>query len=506
VTGGWRAAVPRDVRSALVLLALAAGVLLVYREVGDHAFLVVYDDEEYVTRNAWVRAGLTWGGAAWAFTETHAANWHPLTFLSHMLDVELFGMDAGWHHRVNVAIHLANSALLYRVLLGMTGALWRSAFVAALFALHPLHVESVAWVAERKDVLSGLFWMLSMGCYAGYARRGGAGRYLLVAACLALGLMAKPMVVTLPFVLLLLDYWPLRRTAWLPPDGGGEPVPPRRLLLEKVPLLLLSAASCVVTYLAQSAWEAKAAYSAEDRLANALVSYVRYLGKTFWPEALSIFYPHPADIGAGVPWWQAGGALLILSSVSVAAVRWIRSRPYIAVGWSWFLGTLVPVIGLVPVGAAAMADRYTYLPLVGVFLGLTWAVSEAFPGGRFRGAILGAAGGLVLLLLAVLAGRQTSYWKDSETLFRHASVVVPGNWVAYNNLGVAVSKAGRNDEAIRNFREAVRFNPNYFEAHANLGVALLRKGSIEEGKFHLYQAYRLKPRDPMLGTLLQSLH
>jgi hypothetical protein len=437
---------------ALVLSLLAA---LPYLAVGGLDAFINMDDDVYVYENPRVLKGLTIEGVRWAFTAFHISNWHPLTWLSHMTDVTIFGNDARGHHLVNILLHSLNTSLLFLSLFRMTAALWRSALVAALFALHPLHIESVAWIAERKDVLSGLFFMLVLLAYEWYVRRGGRRRYLLVALFLALGLMAKPMLVTVPFLLLLLDLWPLGRTAWAAPAGGGEgsPVSPGRLLWEKVPLLALALVSSGITFLAQRAGGAIKTLEfigTDLRLANVAVSYVAYIGKTLWPLSLSMYYPFPPEMPPG---WKVGGAVLVTAAVTAAAV-FLRRRPYFLVGWLWYLGMLVPVIGLVQVGDQAMADRYAYLPLTGLFVMAVWGSAELLRGRRRRWSVGAAAG--VLLILTPLAARQAGYWKDSITLFSHALSVAPGSHIIHNNLANSLVRAGRTNEAITHYREALR--------------------------------------------------
>ena len=401
-----------------------------------------------------------------------------------MTDVQLFGMDAGWHHRVNVLFHLANTALLFLVLWRMTGGLWQSAFVAALFAVHPLHVESVAWVTERKDILSTLFWLLTMGAYLGYVRRPSVRRYLPVLVFLALGLMCKPMLVTLPFVLLLLDGWPLGR---LSPQVLG------RRVLEKAPLLGLSALFCIITYIAQSQGGTVASLgkiSVGPRLANALMSYAIYLEKAVWPSSLAVFYPHPATIGAVIPAWKIGGAVLLLAGISFLALREWQRRPYLAVGWLWYLGTLVPVIGLVQVGAAAHSDRYTYVPLIGVFLAVAWGVPDLLPMRRWRQRVLGVAAGAVLAALAAAAWYQVGYWRDNVTLYSRALAVTEGNWLALSNLGADYGNRGETLEARRYFLEALRIRPDYAEAWYGLGLASGKLGQKQEAIGYYREALR----------------
>lgn len=470
----------------LVALGLLALVWAVFGQVRNHAF-IDYDDGEYVYENAHVKDGLAAEGVVWAFTTTYAANWHPLTWLSHMADVELFGLDAGWHHLVNVLLHGLNAVLLFLVLRSMTGAPWRSAFVAALFAIHPLHVESVAWVAERKDVLSASFWFLTMGAYVRYARRPGPGRYALVLAALALGLLAKPMLVTLPFVLLLLDVWPLRRVV---------PGAPARIVIEKIPLLALAAASSVVTVVAQSSKSATA--SLEDiplgaRLAHAAVAYVDYLVKAVWPSRLSVFYPHPASVGEGTPTLQWVGAIVFLSLVTALAAWQWRRLPYLLVGWLWYLGTLVPVIGVVQVGEQAMADRYTYLPLIGILLIAAWGVPDLVEGWRHARKALVASGVGAVAVLSWLAFVQAGYWRGPPSLYEHAIAVTRRNFVAWNNLGMYHLNRGELENAADMFREAIRAKPAYAIAHYNLGVALAGSGLSPAAMAAYRETVRLDP-------------
>jgi tetratricopeptide (TPR) repeat protein len=491
-------AAPSRIAPILVIGGLSLLVLLVFWQVGGHSF-VNYDDSSYVYENPHVRGGLSKEGVSWAFTTFAAANWHPLTWISHMTDAQLFGLDAGWHHRVNVLFHLANTALLFLVLWRMTGGLWRSAFVAALFAVHPLHVESVAWVAERKDVLSTLFWLLTMGAYLGYVRRPSVWRYILVFVFLALGLMCKPMLATLPFVLLLLDGWPLGRMS-----REGSPVSEQwrisvpmvfRRIWEKTPLLGLSAISCVITYVAQSQGRTVASLgkiSVGPRLSNALMSYAIYLEKAVWPSSLAVFYPHPATIGAGIPAWKIGGAVLLLAGISFLALRERHRRPYLAVGWLWYLGTLVPVIGLVQVGAAAHSDRYTYVPIIGVFLAVAWGVPNLLPMRRWRQWVLGVAAGAVLAALTVAAWFQVGYWRDNVTLYSRALSVTEGNWLALSNLGAAYGNRGEPLEARRYFLEALRIRPDYAEAWYGLGLASGKLGQKQEAIGYYREALRFK--------------
>ncbi len=479
--------------AALILFVLVLLVSGIYWQAGNFAFISL-DDHQYVLGAPPVMKGMTAEGFSWALTSHATGNWHPLTWLSHMVDVELFGPAPGWHHRVNVLFHLLNTGLLFFVLWRMTGGVWESAVVAALFGVHPLHVESVAWVSERKDVLSTFFWILTLGAYLRYARKPGVGRYLVVAAALALGLMAKPMVVTLPFVLLLLDWWPLGRFAgtagYRIPGIAGAPF--LRLAGEKVPLLVLSAATGFATILAQSGNGAVKPLESWDRVSNALVSWAAYLLKTAWPSGLAVFYPHPSTLHAVRPVWQVAGATLLLGALSFVAWRERHRRPYLAVGWLWYLGTLVPVIGLVQVGGAALADRYTYVPLIGLFIAGVWGVSGTLDTRRFRRLALGTAGGVVAVL-SVAAWVQAGYWRDSATLFSRALQVTESNWLAMGCMGFDLEERGEYAKSVPVFLDALRIKPDYGEASCGLGLAYSRLGRYLDAIPRYRDALRTRP-------------
>jgi len=471
--------------AAWVALALITLNMVVFAAVGHHDF-VSFDDPEYITDNSTVSAGLTWQGVQWAFTTGRASNWHPLTWLSHMLDVQLYGLNPGGHHLTNLLFHIANTVLLFGLLLWMTGALGRSAFVAGMFAVHPLHVESVAWVSERKDVLSTLFWMLTVWAYVAYTRQPRLTRYVMVLLLFGLGLMAKPMLVTLPFVLLLLDYWPLKRvtlgawTAW------------RSLVLEKLPLLVVAAASSIVTFLVQRRGGAVSGLDALPlnlRFANAAVSYVAYITKMLWPARLAAFYPFDRLL----PGWWAAGSILVLAAVSVAAMRVARSHPYAAVGWLWYLGTLVPVIGLVQVGGQSMADRYTYVSLIGLFIIVAWGLPDLLTSWRYPRIALPAAAGLAVVACAITARAQVRHWNDSVALWSHAIEVTTDNDRAHTALGSLLVERGAANAAIAHFSEALRINPDFAEAHNKLGAALADQGKISEAVQQYSEALRIKP-------------
>jgi Tfp pilus assembly protein PilF len=547
-------------RTFFICLFLAITIIAIYWQVNNHDF-VYFDDNEYITENRHVQTGLTSGNITWAFTAFHAGNWHPLTWISHMLDCQLFGLKPGLHHLVNLFFHMANTILLFLILYRMTKGLWQSAFVAAVFAIHPLHVESVAWVTERKDVLSTFFWMLTMGAYVFYVERRELKRYLLALFFFALGLMAKPMLVTLPFVLLLLDYWPLRRLtigkssvnehtqSEKSPNTHRKKKERRRsaikaehinktekqtrqrgvivqIVLEKVPFFVLSLASSIVTYMAQQKGGAVGSlqsFPLPARIANALVSYCGYIGKMIWPADLAVLYPHPGMF----PIWEVVAAVLFLGLTTFLIIRNVKRYPYLTTGWLWFLGTLVPVIGLVQVGVQAMADRYTYVPLIGVSIMVAWGVPEVLKKWRHRNAALATVAVITLSIFSYATWKQVGYWQNSTTLFKHTLEKTTNNPImlnnmgnvlegegrldeaishytealqidpnlsdSYNNIGLALTKQGRADEAIPNFLKAIRINPNHAAAHYNLGTVLASQGKLDEAINHFRESIRIKP-------------
>ncbi len=485
--GLHRGGLPKWRQAMLLALLLALSGACVWWPVVRNDF-VDYDDKEYVTDNALVNGGLTWSGVGRAMTTFQSSNWHPLTWISHMADVSLFGLEPWGHHLVGLLIHLANGLLLFVLLRGMTGRALLSAAVAAFFLLHPLRVESVAWASERKDLLAGLLWMLTLLAYRAHLARPSRWRYLVVVTGFALGLMAKPMVVTLPFVLILLDVWPLGRL-FAPSAAGNNR--PALVALEKVPLLLLSAVSCGLTYLAQSRGGSVNMAGRQHlimRIPNAVMSYGRYLLKTVWPDRLAIFYPLPPK---PPPVWitlSVGAGLL---SVTVLCLWWWRRRPYLATGWFWYLGTLVPVIGLVQVGGQAYADRYTYLPLIGAVTAVAW-LADDLARGRLPAAVAPVAAILLLAGCGVLTFRQIGVWRDTASLFRHTLAVTEDNWMAHSNYGVIMDEQGRVDEAETHFREAVRIlaDPNLM---SNLGNLLDKTGRAQEAAYYLRRAIEADP-------------
>jgi tetratricopeptide (TPR) repeat protein len=445
-----------------------------YYPVASHPFLN-YDDDIYLLTNPHVQAGLSWETVKWSFTSLYASNWHPLTWLSHALDCQMFNLDAGKHHETNLLWHVINAVLLFWVLRRATGYAGRSAMVAALFALHPMNVETVAWIAERKNLLSMMLFLLALGAYGWYARKPRVPRYLVVAALYALGLMAKPQVITLPFVLLLWDYWPLQRMS--PAAGSapsGEAVIPAKsfswLVLEKLPLLALSVASAVITLHAQYESGAMSGPQWQPfplRIGNAVIAYARYLGKASWPSQLTLIYPHP---GNSIRLWQVAAALLPLLAITGLVIAERQRRRYLLVGWLWFLGTMVPMIGIVQVGVQAMADRYAYLPFVGLFIMICWAAADWAEQRHIAPAWQTGVNVAVLLALALTARHQLDYWSDNAKLWARVIALQPDSWVAENNMGHALLQSGEEEEAIPHFRAAVAINPADPDSNLNLGA------------------------------------
>jgi protein O-mannosyl-transferase len=462
-SAGWLSHVPTFGRpDLLILLGLAVVTFAIYAQVVGHQFITL-DDPTYIQENPMVNRGVTRTGLAWAFTTFHAANWHPLTWISHMIDCQLFGMNAGRQLLVNALIHVANTLLVFWFLLRTTHARWPSALVAALFALHPLHVESVAWASERKDTLCTFFGLLSLMAYVRYTEAPSRKRYTWIALTLGLGLLAKPMLVTWPFVMLLLDYWPLRRfqrpgvQRRLGSASHSEAATATALVREKLPLFAIAAASCVITMFAQShggAVHTLAAVPVAVRLSNALVSYAKYLLLTFWPNDLAVYYPF-----AGIPAWQIIGAAFLLIGITAFCLFQRRTRPYLIVGWLWFLGTLVPVIGIVQVGGQIMADRYFYIPSIGLFIALVFGLADIAKSWRVAPALCAGVAGVILVILAMLTNAQIQRWRDSFALFEHTLGVTPPNLRIEHNLGVALAVSDRYNEAAAHFEKALQINP-----------------------------------------------
>ena len=498
--------------SRVIYFALAVVTLLIYLPMLWHGF-VNYDDPDYIIGNAHVTGGLTWANVVWAFTSNDAANWHPLTWLSHMLDCQLFGVNPAGHHLMNLLFHTANTLLLFLLLTQLTGALWRSALVAALFAWHPLHVESVAWASERKDVLSAFFWMLTILCYAKAVTSDKwqvtskdpslithhSSLYWLALFFFACGLMSKPMVVTLPFVLLLLDFWPLERFQNFKFQNLAK------LFVEKIPFFALSLASCLITYRAQSGalWSTQA-LSFHFRLANALMSYVRYISKLFWPTDLALIYPYPH-------FWPLAGVVFVAGLLAVLSVIFIlqaKRFPYLAVGWFWFLGTLIPAIGLVQVGVQSMADRYTYLPSIGFFILVVWGVNDLLNARPQKIQIAKLAGSVVLVGCLLCTSMQLRYWRSSPELFLHTVEVTTDNYAAEDCLGKALENIGKKDDAGKLYADAVRIEPDYPSAQFDLGMIEVEQGKLVDASNHLAIAVQLSPHNPVMqfdfGTYLMQ--
>ena len=514
-----------------IYLFLTAATLITFWQV-NHSDFINYDDPSYVTENVHIRHGITTEAIRWAFTTGYAGNWHPVTWISHMLDVELFGLKPRWHHLTNLLFHIANTLLLFFVFHRMTKATWQCAFVAALFALHPLHVESVAWVAERKDVLSTFFWFLTMGAYVHYVEQPRLRSYLAVFAFLALGLMAKPMLVTLPFVLLLLDYWPLRRLQGAGSENENtrlvaeplfvnkrkgkssskltvqaivkeeKPVDRkyrwalvRPLLIEKVPFFVLAALSSIATFIVQQKGGAVASFEGIApgvRIANAFVSYIIYIRKMIWPDDLAVFYPHPGSL----PFWQVLGAVLLLTAATATVILEAKRFPYLATGWLWFAGTLVPVIGIVQVGSQALADRYTYVPLIGLLIMAAWGVPELLKNRRHRKEVLAAMSALIFTCLLILTYTQAGYWRTSLELYDHALKVTANNDTVHNNRGDAYCRLGNLRQAIPDFDKAVEINPQYADAYYNRGVTYGKLGNHRQAIEDFDRAIEVGPERP----------
>ena len=503
--------------SSLILsLILVFIILCVYWQVSGLQFVSI-DDPVYVVKNIHVNTGLTIDNIKWAFTTPHSANWHPLTWVSHMIDCEIFGMNPIGYHLVNLLLHIVNTLLLFAFLRKTTSCIWRSGFVAALFAMHPLHVESVAWVAERKDVLSTMFLMLTLLSYTHYVKSPCIKRYLLVMWMFAFGLMSKPMLVSVPILLLMMDYWPLCRNKKL-----------SLLVREKIPLFAMATSSCVVTYMVQQSGGAVRSldqYGLGVRIANAIVVYVGYIAKMIWPMNLSALYPHP---GNTLPIWQVITCALLLVGVTYLALRFSRKNQYIGVGWLWYLVTLVPVIGIVQVGQQAMADRYTYIPLIGLFVIIAWGIPDLLTRLRFtRHAILAVPAAFIIIALCGCTWIQIGYWNNGMTLYEHALKATSGHPMvhfvladalfdkgevgqaikhfkkaieiqpdlaeAHNGLGFVYAKQGKTDAAIAEFSKALKIKPNLASAHCNFGFVFMAQGNLDEAISHLSKAIKLDP-------------
>lgn len=491
-------------RDTIICGLLMVAILVLYWQVINHEF-VNYDDDLYITENLYVQKGITWEGIKWAFSFNDVVYLHPLSWLSHMLDVQLFGMAPGRHHLTSVLFHIANTILLFLLFNRMTNSAWCSAFVAMLFAVHPMNVESVAWVAERKSVLSAFFWMLTIYSYIRYVEQPGVLRYLWILLFFSLGLMSKPMLVTLPFVLLLLDYWPLNRID-LKKNRGADPQKPNagifatfqtkinnRLILEKIPLFCVSLVAILLSSIAVERLGITISYVSKPiglRLSNAVVSYIKYLGKIFWPLDLTFSYPYPRTL----PALQIIGSALILICLTTWVLMKLRKAPFLGVGWFWYIGTLIPVIGLVQAGAwPEMADRFTYIPAIGLFIIVAWGISGLVKNWHYEKKLLSAAAVVTTIMLMAATWVQLGFWRNSTVLFKHAIEVTENNYLVYNNLGNIYFRQGELDKAIHHYSESLRINPSYALAHSNLGAAMFRSGKIEEAIFHFRQATILEP-------------
>jgi len=493
-------------KEIILALILVAATWAVYWQVKDHEF-VSFDDHDYITENWVVQKGLSKDSVVWSFTTAFPTYWHPLTWLSIMVDVELFGSDPGPHHLSNVFLHTINTLLLFFILFRMSGGMWQSFFVALLFALHPLHVESVAWATARKDVLSTFFLFLAIWAYHGYTKKKTVKRYLLVLVPYSLGLMSKPMLVTVPFILFLMDFWPLRRLHLQAPEPrkkkrAKRPAPDERpgssavsLVLEKLPFLGLALICTLAVSVLRTAGEPFVGFDMRPlalRMANAFVSYVGYLWQTVWPMNLAAYYPFPRAL----PVWQVAGAALLLTLISAGALRLGSRRPYFLVGWLWYLVTLLPVIGLVQWGLwPATADRFTYVPLIGIFIMVAWGAGEIMGRWKHKEVILAASGGAVVLYFSAFTWFQLTHWQNSISLFTRALEVTDGNYIAHNNLGVALKEKGRIDSAIHHYGEALRIFPFFSLAHANLGNALRSQGKVNEAIVHYQEALKTRTKD-----------
>lgn len=488
----------------LICFFLVLITFSIYAQVKDHSF-ITYDDDLYVTNNIKVQNGLTGENIAWAFSFNDVFYWHPLTWLSHMLDCQLYGLNAGMHHLTNLILHIINSLFLFLVFKRMTGATWRSAFVAVLFAIHPINVESVAWVAERKNVLSSFFWLLTMLAYLHYTKRPTFYRYLQVCLSFALGLLSKPMLSTLPLLFLLIDYWPLGRVEFgrlcfkkdrkidkfiFFTEKGSHPF---SLILEKIPLLILSSISVFVSTASLNRFGSVISYDSVPmalRIENALVSYVKYIKNVLWPNNLAVIYPYPD----AVPLWQSVSAGFFLLLITAVSVWKIRNKPYLIVGWLWYFGTLIPVIGLVQAGFwPALADRWAYIPTIGIFFVIVWGMTDLLKEWRHKEIVFIVISGFFLSFLIIASSQQVRYWKSSVLLYNHALDVTEGNHLIHNNLGNIYYRERKTAEAVYHYNEALRINPGSAFAHNNLGAALILDGKIERAIFHFQEALRIKP-------------
>ena len=484
-----------------IILALVLVTLCVHWPIARNDF-INFDDPMYVTENARVMSGITWANIAWAFTTTETGNWHPLTWLSHMADCHVFGMGPQGHHFTSLFLHILNVTLLFGMLKWMTGQIWPSVLVAALFALHPLHVETVAWVSERKELLSTFFWITTIWSYGYYVRTEKRAVYYLALFCFLLGLMSKPMIVTLPFVLLLLDLWPLNRMnpmaqQWRHANAGGDRVHSKivifvRLLKEKAPFFLLAGLLSAITYLVQQQEGSVKSFSMfpwDVRVVNAIHSYMGYLVKMLWPKGLAVYYPHS---GMDIPLWQIIASGTALGTLSIFVLSAWKRLPFLLVGWLWYLGTLIPVIGLVQIGSHAMTDRYTYLPLLGIFIAIAWGLREIVTKWQFARPPVVTSCLLALIACSVLTFKQLERWYDSVTLFQHSINVTTDNWLGHNNLGLALAQRNDPEKVLYHYEESIRINPHYANSRNNIGIALVEQGRTKEAIVRFKEAIAIK--------------
>jgi protein O-mannosyl-transferase len=492
----------------IIIVILAIVTIISFASVFQNGF-ISYDDPAYVVKNEHVRSGLSPSTIAWAFTATIEANWHPLTWLSHELDYSLFGLDAQYHHAMNLFIHLLTSIMVFLLFESMTGEQWQSAFIACVFAIHPLHVESVAWIAERKDVLSGFFWFATMLAYVRYTRSSAKRWYVVALILFMLGLMSKPMLVSLPFVLLLIDYWPLERLQFgkiQTRDKIGFPaLPIKRILLEKIPFLIFSVISSIITFLVQQQGGSMAISSRlpmDERLTNAVVAYCKYIGKIFVPTDLAFFYPHPLG---SLELWQIIGSIGIILLITFIAWKNFNTEKYFVIGWFWFLGTLIPVIGIVQVGLQSMADRYMYTPIIGIAIILAWGMPAMSRRIKLNKNIPVAAFAMTVPLMMWGTYTQTTYWKDNRTLYEHALKVTSNNHIAHTNLGADLADSGKHTEALVHLREALRLWPDEILPHGNLARSLVALGERQEALAHYYWILKRKPTDPQLQNRIADV-
>lgn len=504
--------------SICIYSILAVGTLLIFWQVRNSDF-INYDDNHYISENPRVLNGISLNNILWAFTTGQEANWHPLTWLSLMFDCQLFGSNAGWSHLINLFLHIANTLLLFAVLKKMTAAVWPSAFVAALFALHPMHVQSVAWISERKDVLSTLFFLLTLLSYVAYVRHPSWFSYIGSIVIFAIGLLAKPMLVTLPFVLLLIDYWPLNRSGSVQSRDSSRRHSERykslanksglfkNLILEKIPFFAVSIISSIITFLVQRSSGTVAdikLLSFDDRVANVFLSYSKYIGKLFAPRNLSVFYPLNVS---SIALWQVLACVLLILIISVLVIHF-RFKKYLPVGWFWFIGTLIPVIGLVQIGTHAIADRYTYIPYIGLFIVIAWGAADISSNWPCRKIILGISMLTIIAVLGIRSYHEAGYWKDSITLFSHAIETTQNNYLAHCNLAKELRNQGKTVLAIEHFKRSFQITPNYPDTVNGLGCALFDNGNLDEAIFYFERAIEVKPDSPYarnnLGFALQQ--